>query len=183
MQLRDLSKETTHEATAVHQKQIQAERKIADMSLTISKLEASLREAERKSLQDPTSSERTVQEAELANQIQVLSEEVMRLRDKIGGQNSESLALKHRLKAAMDKAARLEDELASARQSQNSNDDVYDTMERAQTSRRRQPGAMSNTGSIRSAMRLDNTGGERTQQIGQAIDAVDSFAVTTGSFP
>jgi hypothetical protein len=42
-----MSRETTQEASAVHTKQLQYDRQIADMSLTISKLQAILREAEK----------------------------------------------------------------------------------------------------------------------------------------
>ncbi|KAG7349339.1 golgin subfamily A member 5 [Nitzschia inconspicua] len=182
IQLRDLSKETAQEATNVQQKQLQAERKIADMSLTISKLEARLREEKKKDLEASASSERTVEKVEMANQIQLLSEEVVRLRDKIADHNSESLAMKHRLKSAVDRATKLEDELALARNSQSDNADIYDSMERAQSSRRRRLGTTPSVGSIRSAMRLDGGGGERSKQIGQAIDAVDSFAVSTGKY-
>lgn len=181
MQLRDFSKEATREVTMVHQKQLQAERQIADMSLTISKLEASLREAERGSTKEHAIAAQTHQDAEMTNQIQLLSEEIVRLRDKLAGHSSESLATRNRLNAALERAAKLEDELSLARTSQSNGNDIYDSMERAQTSRRRRPGASADVGSIRSAMRLDATGGERSKQIGQAIDVVDSFAVTTGT--
>jgi hypothetical protein len=94
--------------------------------------------------------------------------------------NSESLAIKHRLKSAVDKANKLEDELANANSS-NNRDDVYDSMERAQISRRRR-GVPSSSGSIRSAMRLDSSTGDRSEKIGQVVDVVDSFAVSTGTF-
>lgn len=183
MQLKDLSQESKQEATSVHQKQLQAERQIADMSLTISKLEVCLREAEKRGKQESLSSDRKVKEDEMAKQIHFLSEEVVRLRDKTAGHNSESLAMKSRLKSAVDKANKLEDELALAGISHNGDGDVYGSMERIQTSKRRRPGTTTNSVSIRSAMRLDASGGERTQQIGQAIDAVDSFAVSTGMLP
>ena len=93
---------------------------------------------------------------------------------------SESLAMKHRLKSAVDRANKLEGDLANA-QSSNGNGDFYDSMERAQLSRRRRPGA-TNTGSIRAAMRLDSTSGDRAEKIGQAVDVVDSFAVSTGKY-
>jgi hypothetical protein len=181
MQLRNLSKETTHEATMVHAKQLQYDRQIADMSLTISKLEASLREAEKPGNGDLAASEESLHDQEMSSQIKLLSEEVVKLRDKVASQNSESLAMKHRLKAAVDRANKLEDDLVAARSSSEGNGDLYDYMERAQNSRRRRAGGGApNSGSIRSAMRLDASGGERTQQIGQVVDAVDSFAVSTG---
>lgn len=178
MQLRDLSKETTQEATTVHQKQLQAERQIAEMQLTISKLESSLREAGKSPLRDSSSSERSPQDEEMAQQIKILSEEVVRLRDKVANHNSESLAMKHRLRSAVDRASKLEDDLANSH-SPSGRSDIYDSMERAQLSRRKRPG-MANSGSIRSAMRLDSSGDERSQKIGQVVDAVDSFSVSTG---
>jgi chromosome segregation ATPase len=182
MQLRNLSKETKQEATTVHQKQLQAERQIAEMSLTISKLEASLREVERDGFPESMSSEQSIKEDEMAKRIQLLSEEVVRLRDKIASHTSESLAMKHRLKSALDKANKLENELAVSQALQNGDNNEYDSMERDHTSRRRRTGANPVAGSIRSAMRLDISGGERTKQIGHAIDVVDSFAVSTGMF-
>jgi hypothetical protein len=182
MQLRDLSKETTQEATMVHAKQIQYDRQIADMSLTISKLEASLREAARQDPMDTAISESVVNENEMVKQIKGLSEEVVRLRDKLATQSSESLAMKHRLRAATDRARQAEEELAIAKSSANDEPDMYDALERANTSsggRRRKIGTTA-TGSIRSAMRLESGHGERSEQIGQVVDAVDSFAVSTG---
>lgn len=182
MQLRDLSKETTQEATMVHAKHIQYDRQIADMSLTISKLEASLREAERMGPMDSNASENFVSGDETAKQIKMLSEEVVRLRDKLASLNSESLAMKHRLLAATERANTAEEELMIARSSSNGDPDQYDAMERANTpsgSRRRKVGAAP-SGSIRTAMRLESGHGERSEQIGQVVDAVDSFAVSTG---
>lgn len=203
-QLRDLSKETTQEATIVHAKQIQYDRQIADMSLTISKLEASLREATRQDSMLMTDTATTSVESastmndhnnknnyETMKQIKELSEEVVRLRDKVATHNSESLAMKHRLRAATDRAQQAEEELAIAKSSSTKDDPdmMYDSLERATPlssgSRRRKTGT-STTGSIRAAMRLESGHGERSEQIGQVVDAVDSFAVTTGkwfSFP
>lgn len=87
MQLRDLSKETTHDATMVHQKQLQAERQIAELHLTISKLESNLREAEKTASNASGPSERSSQDEEMQKQLQLLSEEVVRLRDRVANHN------------------------------------------------------------------------------------------------
>jgi hypothetical protein len=185
-QLRAISKETTQEASAVHTKQLQYDRQIADMSLTISKLQAILMEAEKATSGESGALQVTMgNDDEMAKQIKLLSEEVLRLRDKVANHNSESLAMKNRLKAAADRATKAEDELAVAVTSTNGND-IYDSMERAGPSsgnglgRRRRPGAPPPSGSIRSAMRLNPGQGERTEQIGKVVDALDSFAVSTG---
>jgi Cu/Ag efflux protein CusF len=181
MQLRELSKETKQEAMMVHQKQLQAERTIAKMSLTISTLETSLQEAEKNGFSASATSEQSMKEDEMVKRVQLLSEEVVRLHDKIAGHTSESLAMKHRLKAAVDKANKLEEELATSKSSQNGDCFAYDSIERTQIARRRKPGFNANAGTIRSAMRLDASGGEKSHQIGRAIDWVDSFASSTGN--
>jgi hypothetical protein len=71
----------------VHQKQLQADRQIAELQLTISKLENSLREAEKASPQAIPGSEIFQQDEEMAKQIKLLSEEVVRLRDKVANHN------------------------------------------------------------------------------------------------
>ncbi|OEU07922.1 hypothetical protein FRACYDRAFT_250547 [Fragilariopsis cylindrus CCMP1102] len=116
------------------------------------------------------------------NQIKFLSEEVLRLRDKVANQNSVSLSMKNRLKVAVDRSNTLEDQLMVAKTSSNNGDgDVYDSMERARApisgGRRRwqaNPPTMSSY--------ISSGGGERTEQIGQVVDQIDSFAVSTGKY-
>jgi len=167
----------------VHAKQIQYDRQIADMSLTISKLEAKVREYEKISRNDSNASVASFKDEEIPNRIKLLSEEVVRLRDKTANHNSESLAMKNRLKVAVDRSNKLEDELIVARTSSNGDGDIYDSMERARITtsggRRRRPGALP-SGSIRTAMLLNSSGGDRTEQIGQVVDQIDSFAASTG---
>ena len=69
------------------QKQLQAERQIAELQLTISKLENSLREASKTTPRATGASEQSSQDEELQQQIQMLSDEVVRLRDKVANQN------------------------------------------------------------------------------------------------
>lgn len=196
-----MSRETKSEVSAAHTKQLQHDRKMADMSLTISKLEASLREA-----REETSSQSRARDAaksrdnELSDQVKMLSEEVLKLRDKVASHSSESLALKNRLRSANERATKAEEELAivnSTASQSNGTNDMYDAMERAGGptsgngfSRRRKGGGAGigiggppQSGSIRTAMKLTRgQGNERTEQIGQVVDAVDAFAVSTGKY-
>jgi hypothetical protein len=180
-----MSKESTQEASAVQVKHLQYDRQIADMSLTIAKLQGSLREYQKESPGESTSMDPAkVNDDEMANQIKLLSEEVLRLRDKVANQNSESLTMKSRLQAAIDRATKLEDEATAA--TTTSGNGMYDSMERAGASgnglgRRRRPGALP-SGSIRTAMRLSTGQGTRSEQIGKAVDVVDSFAVSTAKY-
>jgi hypothetical protein len=182
-QLRAMSRESTQEASAVHAKQIHYERQIAQMSLTISKLEASLRETQNASGREAATTDSDIaSEDAKAEQIAVLSEEVFRLRDKIASHNSEALATKGRLQSATDRANKLEKDLAVAT---TKGDNDYSSIEFGASSsgldRCRRRGA-NQTSSIRSVMQLDIGQGERREQLGNAVDVMDSFAVTTGKY-
>ena len=193
-QLKEMSKESTQEASALQTKQIHYDRQIADLSLTVSKLQASLREAKKESAssaEHPNSDDNTktpsMNDAS-ASQVKVLSDEVFRLRDKMANYNSESLAMRNRLKDATDRAVKAEEKLASALASNGSGDGMYDSMERAPglsgngIGRRRKVGQGPESASLRSVMRLNPGQGERREQIGKAVDVVDSFTKSTGEF-
>lgn len=106
---------------------------------------------------------------------------VLRLRHKVANYNSESKTTRSRLQTAVDRATKAEEKLADVIAATATND--YDSMERANASgnglgRRKRSGPQS--GSIRSAMNLTPGQGEKAEQIGKVVDAVDSFAVSTG---
>ena len=170
-ELREMSKESTQEASVVHAKQVQYERKVAELELTVSKLQ-------RERNQKDDSSENVPSDNGLSNQVKVLSEEVMRLREKVSNQNSEALTLKNRLQTAIVRAEKAEEELVLASADGNG---IYDSMEKGNRPhpRRRRGGAPQN-GSIRTAMHLNAGSGERAEKIGKVVDVVDSFASSTG---
>ena len=180
-----MSRETTQEASAVHAKEVHYERQIADMSLTISKLEASLRESQNGTSHDYKRSDSDQVSADDSNaeQVTILSEEVIRLRDKLASFNSESKAMKNRLQSAIDRANKAEDEITMLRMNGNNND--YNSMELGGSSngldRRRRRNA-NQTSTIRSVMHLDSSDGGRREQLGNVVDVVDTFAVTTGKY-
>jgi hypothetical protein len=179
-ELREMSKETTQEASAIHAKQLQHDRKVAELELTISKLQREKYRNESSS-ESPTEAQLKANDQEMSNQVKVLSEELMRLREKMSYQNSETLALKNRLQTAINRATKAEEEVAMA--SNEGNDGIYDSMEKAKGPfglGRRRKGVAPPSGSIRSAMRLNPGQGQRIEQIGKFIDVVDSSAVTTG---
>ncbi len=121
---------------------------------------------------------------QMPNQIKNLSEEVLRLRDKIANQNSEYLAMKNRFKAAVDRSNRLEDELQTVKLSTNSDGRTTEQSghgyKKASSGKRRHVGAL-NSSSIRTAMLLNSSHGDKTEQIGQVVDQIDSFAASTGA--
>lgn len=188
-ELEEMSKERTEEAAAAHARHLQNDRKIADMSATISRLQCNLRDTKRASFDDGRDSIYSSGEDDKTMQIKSLSEQVLRQQEMIGQSKSEISALKSRLQVAISRADKAEGAMASFQNS----DGIYDRMERAplsdgsndgrNTMRRR--GGRGNSsdsygGSIRSAMRLSAGHGESTEKIGKAIDVVDSFSVQTG---
>jgi hypothetical protein len=102
----------------------------------------------------------------------------LKAREKISGYSSEISTLRSRLKGAVDRAEKaetaLEENLAQ-------NSDSYDRMERGAAPasgngmrRRGQRGGSGGT-SISSAMHLN-----KSERVGKAVDALDSFTVSTG---
>lgn len=185
-QLKEMSKESTQEASSIQVQQLHYQRRVAEMTLTISRLEASLRDAQKESANRDGTGNDTLDDGKLAQQVTLLSEEVLRLRDKLGNSSSELKTLKSRLNVALERASKAENELASATASTSS--DMYDSMELGTgvrdtssiMSRRRKP-TTNQSRTIRDAMRLNPGQGDRTEQIAKVVDAVDDFAVTTGA--
>ncbi len=185
-----MSKESTQEASSIQVQQLQYQRRVAEMTLTISRLEANLRDAQKEFSNRDGSQNNAIGDDELAQQVQLLSEEVLRLRDKLGNSSSELKTLKSRLHVALERASKAEDELMSASAAAAATgSDIYDSMELGSgardsssiMARRRKPSGHQ-SGTIRAAMRLNPGQGDRAEQIARVVDAVDGFAVTTGAF-
>ena len=183
IQLRSFSNESTQEANIIHAKEVEYDRQIADLSTKISTLEAKVRRYERVSVEDQNRTAESLDGQQMPNQIKNLSEEVLQLREKVVSQNSEYLAMKNRFKAAVDRSNRLEDELQTVKLPTNSDSRTTEQLghgyKKASSGKRRHVGALNNS-SIRTAMLLNSTHDDRTQQIGQVVDQIDSFAASTG---
>ena len=176
-----MSKESTLEASASHAMQLQYDRKVTDLELTISKLQ---RDKIQKTIKgrDSTGASSSHDNNEMSKQVKILSEQLICLREKISNQSSETSTLKNRLQIAVDRAKKAEDQLAMVESSGINGDfDVVEKGNLQQGLGRRRRNKAPNSGSIRTAMRLNTGQGERTEQIGKVVDVVDSFAVTTGT--
>lgn len=177
-----MSRESTQEASASHVMQLQFDRKVADLELTISKLQREKAQKDMKG-QDSAGTKPIPDDHERSTQVKVLSEQLMNMREKVSNQSSETSALKNRLQIAIDRAQKAEDTLAMT-SFHGANGD-YDSAEKGSLKpglgRRRTGSKVPNSGSIRTAMRLNTGQGERTEQIGKVVDVVDSFAATTGT--
>ena len=154
------------------------------MTLTISRLEAKLRHCERAEVNNTNPQVDSLNGQNAPHHIKELSEEVVRLRDKIAHHNSESLAMKSRLTAAIDRSKLLEEELQVAKISSNTNGMISESLEQGYgmtvPGRRRGKLGAKSSGSIRTAMLLNSSRGHRTEQIGEVVDQIDSFAASTG---
>lgn len=177
-ELRDMSKERTLEATSARSKQHQFDRQIADMSLQISKLQSSLREA-RKSEENETRNSSTIYGEN--GEVSEFTERVVQQQEKIANVTSENLALRNRLQVALERADKAEKivenfEANSNRDIERGNYDGPSSESDGMRRRRRR-----NEISIRSAINLSsqNTNAER---IGKAIDTLDDFSVQTGKY-
>lgn len=175
-ELRDLTKERADEAASFRIKQSQYDRQLADMSVTISRLQSNVRDAKRESLHEMHDCD--LGDDEKSAQIKSLSEQVMRQQEKLGQYGSELSALKNRLKVAVDRADQAEDALMEASAS---NHDV-EIGPSGGGMRRRRGQRSNNGGSIRAAFRLNYSQNPQVETVGIAIDALDSFAVQTGKF-
>lgn len=155
------------------------------MSVTISRLQANVRDSKQASFGDSRDPVYSSDDGERSTRINSLSEQVLKQQETIARSKSEILALKNRLKAAVARAETAEESLSSLQDS----DDLYDRMEAAplssssrSTMRNRSGRASaSGTASIRSAINMNSGQGEKREKIGNAIDAVDSFSVQTGT--
>jgi chromosome segregation ATPase len=180
-----MSKESTQEASSAQVKLLEYQRRVADMKLAISRLETNLRDAQKQGTDRDGTANVDSSDDQMKQQAKLLSDEVVRLRDKLGNSSGELLALKSRLQAALERASKAEEELASVHTGVGN--DSYDSLERASGSRnpvslaRRRKAGIAHSSTIRSAMRLDPGQGDRTEKIGKVVDVVDSFAVTTGT--
>ena len=173
-QLKEMSKENFQDASAVHILQVQYQQQVEDLKLELSRLRRD--DAKHASFGDQQDG--TPPNNIMSHQVQLLSEEVVKLREKLALSSGELKALKSRVKAANDRARKAEDELAAA---------TLDGIERAASSSfgvfsRRKTTEGESSSTISAVMRLIPGRGDRTEQIGKVVDAVDKFAVTTGKY-
>lgn len=185
-ELRDVSNERTDEATTNHSRQIKYDRHVAELTNKIARLESDLRVA-RAVGQNSQSSQSDYD----AKHLRELSEEVLIQREKLANCTSGISTLKSRLKVANERVRNAEAALENA-ESRSTDSDFRD-IEKAPFSgsdgMRRRGGnghkrsSRANEGqSIRAALHLDAVRSNHTEQIGKALDNVDSFLTSSGKF-
>jgi hypothetical protein len=212
-ELRESSRERNEEALVTQKRQQQHDRRIEELNLTISQLKSELAAARDSASSDnhrrqgSRALERSLDFESMQSQIQSLSDEVVRHRDKLGSAQSEVAALRSRLSAALERAQSAESALEDAQSAlaastgrgrDDDDDDVEPGLARMRTrlNRVRQRGGRggvlgrshpSNT--MRSALTLDGLmmhphagggGPAGAEAIGKTLDAVDSLLSQSG---
>lgn len=174
-ELRDMSKERTLEVTAARSKQHQFDRQIAEMSLQMSKLQSSLREAQRGSI---ASLEKSAGNVDPSTHIKELTQELVRNQEKMGQLTSELSTLRNRLQVATARAAKAENALAQVETVDVESGPESGNFRGTSGMRRRKNEATS----IRAAINLQNSHNENIERVGKVIDGLDKFSVETGKF-
>ena len=175
-ELRDMSKERTLEVTAHRSKQHQFDRQVAELSLQISKLQSSLREAQRGAV---ASLEKSSGGVDPATNVMELTHELVRNQEKMGQMGSELSTLRNRLQVATARAEKAETDLAklgsidveSGPESGN-----YQGIGAGMRRRKKEDT------SIRAAINLQNSRNENIERVGKVIDGLDRFSVDTGKY-
>ena len=208
-ELNDISQERTQEASEAQANQRKHDREMADLRLTVTKLEATVRDRQKLSrdlaFATDTGTSRgaadsggsNIASSELAKaqqQIESLSEQLIRQQTTVQNYKTETLTLKNRLRTANTRAETAETALTNATQTVydansssgggGSSAAVYGTplQRRRFKGGRSKAAAQSNhrVRSIRSA--LDLGSGSGGEALAETIDAIDSWLVETGGF-
>ena len=185
-ELREVTNERTEESTVAHTRQSMYDRQISELSSSVTRLKNELRESKRDSLREKATRDRHGDDEE-AQQIKRLSEDVLRLREKVSNSNSELAALKSRLQAALNRAQKAETALEEKMET--ASYDTGDDLEVANGSpigsgmRRRVGRRVKGRGpSIRKALHLDAVQTGQSERIGKSLDALDAFLTESGKF-
>ena len=128
--MRDISKERAEEASSSHSNQIHNDRKIAELSHTVARLESELLNTRNSgtsnggmqhltNTSDGNNNNKNSNGGEELKQIKYLSEEVMRHREQLSNCSSEISALKSRLHVANARATKAEAALEEVEQNGN----------------------------------------------------------------
>ena len=175
-QFQEMTKERTDEAAVVTSRQLQFDRKVAEMSQEISHLKRQAQQAKesRNSFHSnmPSSSDD-------ANQIKSLSEEVLRQRETAIGYNSEISALKSRLKVALARAEQAE---AAATENVSHASDPSRDIERGGSGVARRRGARTKKSPLmKEVFQLDSFQSPGSQRLGKSLDVLDDFLAKSGT--
>ncbi len=187
-ELEDISKERTQELSSSLAKQKQHDRRVSDLTSTVTQLQSKLRSLKHpgNTINEDDDSEDNIafahfqaKEHEYKKQISSLSEDLLRQRGRLENTSTEVLTLRNRLRAALNRAEAAEKEARASTVI----DHRYD-IERGpignsynNKTRRRFGPRTKKSATIRSALKLDSGTGETREAIAGSIDSLDFFTV------
>jgi chromosome segregation ATPase len=173
-ELRDMSKERTHEINSARAKQHQFDRQMADMSLQISKLQSSLREAQRSS---SNAHDNSFGNVDSVSRVKELTQELVRNQEKMGQVTSELSTVRNRLQVAIARAEKAENALARVETADIESGTESGNFQGFGVRRRKKE-----LPSIRDAINLPNSQNQNIERVAKVIDGLDRFSVETGKF-
>ncbi|GKY91732.1 hypothetical protein MPSEU_000145000 [Mayamaea pseudoterrestris] len=171
-ELRNVSSEQSDEATVLQLRREQHDRQIQQLNETILELK---RELQRE--KEHATSNRLNGDDETMKQVRNLSEDVIRLRDKLSSSSSEISALKSRLHVALDRAKRAEQALEERLTAVSGFGDIE-----VGSGATRQRGGLKGHPTMRAALKLDVVQGEGSERFAKSLDSLDKFLVQSGRF-
>jgi hypothetical protein len=181
-ELRDVANERSEEALVAIAKQRKHDRLVADLTAEIMALKNTLRDREQIALKRNRQGWLMDEDEiiQLRQHLSSLSEQVIRQQSRIDNLSSENSSLKSRLSSAISRAEQAENALSINLES-TPKLDSSDTPLVALGRGRRRVRMSTSTGSIRAAFNIPyGRAGDRKEQFGQCIDALDKWSLETG---
>mmetsp|Transcript_28181 Transcript_28181/g.40357 ORF Transcript_28181/g.40357 Transcript_28181/m.40357 type:complete len:727 (+) Transcript_28181:76-2256(+) len=185
-ELCDVANERSEEALATIAKQRKHDRQVAELTANVMTLKNLLREKEQLALKRNSQGWMEADNEEitqLRQHISSLSEQVLRQQSRIDNLSSENSALKSRLNSAVSRAEQAESTLMTVSESAAKLDSDRLVAPPLVVGRgRRRVRMPASAGSIRAAFNIPHgRSGDRREQFGQFIDALDKWSLETGA--
>jgi hypothetical protein len=175
-ELRHVSREHAQEHAVVQVRRQQHDEHVSDLTRQVTHLQLELAQQSKRATTVATSTNKKDDN----ERIQSLSEEVVRLQDRLSSSSAEVSAMKRRLQVAQDRTDRAEAALERLSSTTFTNFTSSDDVEASCSTRRRGKGSSRAPTSIRQALHIAPT--SEAASIGKSLDAIDSFAMSGGTF-
>jgi hypothetical protein len=195
-ELDNMIHERQDEAIVTQTRQVQHDNKVSELTQQVLELRATVRDTKH-----DTSIQRQSDQSTLdAQRIQELTEEIVRMRERITISNSESAALRNRLQAALNRVIVAEaaaestfttvssSSLSQQQEWTSNNNDLesgYTVRRRGLNNKNKNQKGLTDVPTIRTALRLDSfqgngNGTTSSQSIGKSLDILDTFLAQSG---
>ena len=171
-----LSDERAQETIDARRRQQQQDQEVADLAQEVAKLRSKQLPQQHESSGNYSQDNNTPQQ----QQLQTLSDEVVRQRTKLSEYHSEIAALRARLQTALNRAT-VAEAAAYNHGNNNSSSSVDDDLERGRIMRRRKKAnSAAPAPTMRMALLQFGDGPNGPRRVGQSLDAIDGFLTKSG---